>query len=72
MARPRVAQARTARMSVAMSPQERVAVEFVASARGLKGASLLLRQMTIPDAVKEYHRLRRRLGPQIRGNRGQS
>jgi hypothetical protein len=50
-------QGRTERVSLAVTPHEKRALEFVALARGLGGAGLLLREMPLATVVSEYDKL---------------
>lgn len=58
-ARPRKVQARSLRIGLAITEEERTALEMVAAARGVKEFSTLLRTMSLNAVVKEYQRLRR-------------
>lgn len=52
-------QTRSERIGLAVTVYEKRAVEFVAFARNLDGASLLFRDMSLAEIVGEYERLRR-------------
>ena len=62
-------QARSERIGLAVTPSEKKAVEFVALARNLEGASLLLREMSLPEIVAEHDRLRRLMSAPAAGVR---
>lgn len=55
-------QSRTERIGLAVTADEKKAVEFVALARNLAGSSLLFREMSLPEIMAEYARLRRLIG----------
>lgn len=58
--KPADAQAsRSERLTVALTPHERKAVDFVARARGLKSTSTLLRELSIGEIMEAYADLRR-------------
>jgi hypothetical protein len=54
-------QAKTERVSLAVSSEEYAALEFVAKAQELSGVGLVLRKMSVRHAVRYYHRMRRLL-----------
>jgi hypothetical protein len=57
---------RTERITLAVTPLERDAVETVAEARGRKGATIL-RDLSLVDVMKEYRRLLRLIAPKVAG-----
>lgn len=59
------AETRTERVTMAITPGERRAIDFVALANGLEHSSVLLRSMGLEAIVAEY----RRMMEAINGNR---
>jgi hypothetical protein len=57
---------RTERVTLAVTPLERDAVETVAEARGRRGATIL-RDLSLGDVMKEYRRLVRLIAPKVSG-----
>jgi hypothetical protein len=50
---------RTERVTVAITPREKRALELVAKGRGLAGPSVLLRELSVADALNAYEDLLR-------------
>jgi hypothetical protein len=57
---------RSERITLAVTPLERDAVETVAGARGRKGATIL-RDLSLVDVMREYRRLLKLIAPKVAG-----
>jgi hypothetical protein len=57
---------RTERVTLAVTPLEREAIEMVADVHGRKGATIF-RDMSLPEIMKERARLLRLIAPKVTG-----